>query len=701
MADDRLLLRGDERIPMSPRIFELLLALVENAGRLVTKETLMNRIWEDSFVEEGNLNQTVSRLRKILGERASDKRFIETVPRVGYRFIADVELVTAEPRQLAIAAAVGQDRIVEQTIDRPVERFAARPAHRRRWFFALPLVLVAAGAVALTWYLLPSPPAASGSTIPKQAPIRLTINPTREDVPSFTRNGEIRFLRWEGDQPRPYIMAGDGSNQRPETSVPNLKTGSWSPDGKRVVFSKIGDDKGTLYMANADGTDEVRLPFPAGNLQWSGDGSKIVYQYVGTTSDIYLYSVTTGESTELVVSPAFDSDPAFSPDGERVVFISDRDGNPEIYIQHLDGSNLTRLTNHPAHDEFPTFSPDGTQVVFNSDREDENFDIYIINTDGGGLRRLTNWRSTEEIRPGCWSADGTQLTLLSNRDGKPNVYRMDVEPFSPKPVLSVNDANLTSPSYSPDGKKLLYVSEAADKTAKVRVRDLDTQKDEVVTQLEDADAHPKFSPDGSRILFQSRINGNAEICVSNLDGSGMINLTNNPARDVQPAWSPDGSKIVFVSNRDGNYGVFAIYTMNADGSNAHRIYYTHSISHFPAWSPDGGVIVFTNDKEDGRTGNFEIFAIEPETVERERRLTIRPRADTHPAFSPDGKRIAFVSYSDGNYEIYVMHADGSGLLRITRDPAQDLSPAWSTDGNRLVFSSDRTGSFGLYEIALD
>src|SRR5215210_4617494 len=88
-ADDRMLLRGNARVDMSPRVVSVLLVLVENAGRLVSKETLMSRVWSDSFVEEGNLNRTVSRLRKSLGETPNENRFIETIPRVGYRFIAD------------------------------------------------------------------------------------------------------------------------------------------------------------------------------------------------------------------------------------------------------------------------------------------------------------------------------------------------------------------------------------------------------------------------------------------------------------------------------------------------------------------------------------------------------------------------------------------------------------------------------------
>jgi Tol biopolymer transport system component/DNA-binding winged helix-turn-helix (wHTH) protein len=691
MADERILLRGDERIPMAPRIFELLLALVENAGRLVTKESLLNRIWEDSFVEEGNLNQTVSRLRKTLGERPNENRFIETVPRVGYRFIADVELLTSEE---ALRTAVPTDAAEPPAIP------TAGP--RRLLIYMLPIVVVLAGASAAVWWtLFRTRPASDSGPPSKQVPVRLTVNATREDAPVFTREGDIRFMRWEGDQPYAYIMAADGSNQRRETALAQLVTGVWSPDGKKVVFHKSGDNSGARYIADSNGENEKLLPFSPGNMQWSQDGAKIVYQAGRPNSDIFVYDVATNESRLFSGTPGFESDPSFSPDGKSVVFTSDRDGNPEIYIQDLEGTNLRRLTNHPAHDEFPTFSPDGTQIVFNSNREDENFDIYLMNADGTRVRRLTNWRSDEEIRPGCWSADGTRLVLLSNRDGRPNVYVMDVEPYAPTLLLSTPDRDLRSPTFSPNGTEIAFVSEIADGTAELRILDLQTRRDELLVKLEDASAVARYSPDGKSLLVQNRINGNTEICLIAGSGGEMRNLTNDPSRDVHPDWSPDGTKIVFVSNRLGNYDVFSIFTMNADGSNPHRIYFSNAISDFPSWSPDGSVIVFSNDKEDGRSGNFEIFAIEPETVKQETRLTFRPRADVHAAFSPDGRRIAFASRGDGNFEIYVMNADGTSQLRLTRDLSEDLSPAWSPDGKRLVFSRNRNGKFALYELSLD
>jgi TolB protein len=161
-----------------------------------------------------------------------------------------------------------------------------------------------------------------------------------------------------------------------------------------------------------------------------------------------------------------------------------------------------------------------------------------------------------------------------------------------------------------------------------------------LTKTETADAAPAWSPDGAWIAFQNRINENTEICLIKPDGSDLRNLTNNPAKDTSPAWSPDGKQIIFTSNRDGNTQIFQLYLMSADGSNQHRIYYSGAISSSPAWSPDAREIVFANDKEDGRSGNFEIFTIEPETSEAERRLTFRRRFDTQPAFSPDGKYIA-------------------------------------------------------------
>src|SRR5262249_23895126 len=231
--------------------------------------------------------------------------------------------------------------------------------------------------------------------------------------------------------------------------------------------------------------------------------------------------------------------------------------------------------------------------------------------------------------------------------------------------------DLRSPGFSPDGKHLAYISAAADKSAELHILDLETKSDRSLMKLGSSETYPRFSPDGRRIAIQNRVGDNGEICLLNIEDGKVENLTNNPARDVDPAWSPDGTEIVFASNREGNYDIFSLFSMNVDGTNQHRIYYSYAISSFPSWSPDGKQIVFANDKEDGRTGNFELFSIEPETVNPEKRLTFRRLYDVQPVFSPDGTRIVFSSNADGNMEIYMMNADGSGLLRLTRDRGHD------------------------------
>jgi Tol biopolymer transport system component/DNA-binding winged helix-turn-helix (wHTH) protein len=703
-ADDRMVMRGEDRVHMTPRVFHLLLILVENAGRLVTKETLLKEIWQDSFVEEGNLNSTVSRLRKILGETPDEKKFIETIPRVGYRFIAEVERIAEEPVTISLSHHRASEKEADETVEQEVvETHEPVAAPRRRpWMMFAIAAVVLMTVIASAWFFIRRRPVAAALGSETNIPLRLTTGTDHDQRASWTRDGRIRFERMQGKDPYTYIMNADGSDVHRDTSSPGMRNGLWSPDGSKVIFDKEGNTSGDLYLANSDGSNESKLPFLASNMDWSRDGAKVVYQHGRPDANIYIYTFETGKIDTAVDDPSFDGDPSFSPDGKRISFVSGRDGNAEIYSQNLDGSDVRRLTNHPARDAFPTYSPDGTQIVFNSNRENENLDVYIMNVDGSDVRQLTNWLSDEEAFPDCWSADGTQIFFASTQSGKDNVYTMNVEPYAPKAFLAASTENIHLPRYSTDGSRVIFQVENEDKTGEIRVMDAATKKILSVIKTQSPDGYPKFSPDGSSIVFQDRINGNSEICLTRADGSGGVqDLTNDPARDVKPAWSPDGSEIVFSSNRDGNFEAFQLYVMNADGSNQHRVYYSDAMSVDASWSPDGRELIFTNDKEDGRTGNFEIFAVEPETTAPERRLTFRPGYDINPSYSPDGTRIAFVSLADGNPEIYMMRSDGSGLVRVTRNKADDTEPSWSPDGKRIIFTTNRTGKSAIFEIDVE
>jgi Tol biopolymer transport system component len=196
------------------------------------------------------------------------------------------------------------------------------------------------------------------------------------------------------------------------------------------------------------------------------------------------------------------------------------------------------------------------------------------------------------------------------------------------------------------------------------------------------------------IAFLSARDGNYETYVTNADGSGSVDLTNNPAIDWEFAWSPDGTRIAFATDRDGNY---EIYVMNADGSG--QVNLTHGPGHddAPTWSPDGSRISFQSDRD----GNGEIYVMNADGSGLVN-LTNNPTAwDDGPVWSPDGSKIAFTSGRDGNPEIYVMNADGSGQVKLTNNPAYDLNPAWSPDGSKIAFYSVSNGNGEIYVMNAD
>jgi TolB protein len=205
---------------------------------------------------------------------------------------------------------------------------------------------------------------------------------------------------------------------------------------------------------------------------------------------------------------------------------------------------------------------------------------------------------------------------------------------------------------------------------------------------------PAWAPDGTRIVYRDSRRGNNrddEIYVMNADGSRQTNLTHNPANDWGPTWSPDGSKIIFNSDRDA--GLQHLYVMSADGSGVQRV--GDSSGEYPAWAPDGAQIVFAH-QEPSAAGNDPDFNIYVVNVDGSRatRLTDYAGQDDWAAWSPDGKKIAFVSTRDNKVEpgnlaplpdIWVMNADGSGQVRLTHNGGQ--FPAWSPDGRYIIFNT--------------
>jgi Tol biopolymer transport system component len=181
-----------------------------------------------------------------------------------------------------------------------------------------------------------------------------------------------------------------------------------------------------------------------------------------------------------------------------------------------------------------------------------------------------------------------------------------------------------------------------------------------------------------------------------------VRLTNDPAQDIFPAWSPDGNKIAFASNRAGFHGAtgdcmlghpcnYDIYTMNADGTELDPLTDNPRSDYKPAWSPDGKTIAFTSFRD----GNQEIYTMNANGT-NQTNVTNDTAEDGVAAWSPDGNKIAFSSKRDGDDDIYTMNADGSDVHNVSNNTDRDTEPAWSPDGNKIAFSSNRGGSYEIY-----
>jgi Tol biopolymer transport system component len=273
------------------------------------------------------------------------------------------------------------------------------------------------------------------------------------------------------------------------------------------------------------------------------------------------------------------------------------------------------------------------RIAFVSNRAG-NDEIYVMNADGTGLIRLTNNAAADEAP--AWSPDGAKIAFVSHRAGNDEIY-----------VVNANGS----------GGLVRLTNNAA------------------------ADGAPAWSPDGTKIAFVSDRAGNSEIYSMKPDGSGVTRLTNNAAADGAPAWSPLGTKIAFVSHRAGND---EIYDMNPDGSGVKRLTNNAAVDGQPAWSFDGSKLAFVSH----RSGNDEIYAMDPtDVLAVPVQLTSNAAVDGSPDWAPN-RTIAFHSNRDGDFEIYEMNEDGSGVTQVTHNGVFDGNPA-------LTLNTPQVGSVSV------
>jgi len=272
-------------------------------------------------------------------------------------------------------------------------------------------------------------------------------------------------------------------------------------------------------------------------------------------------------------------------------------------------------------------------------------------------------------------------------------------------VLGVSVTALSEDGSGSEGDRIVFAS-TRDGGMEIYVLNPDDGSAIRLTHNDGFDGLPDWSPDGSRIAFTSDMDGflgeqepggpsNLELYTMASDGSAVVRLTRNSRYDGESDWSPDGSKLAF--DAADPFEDLQVYVMDSDALASPTALTSGAPNGHPSWSPDGSKIAFTSLRD----GDREIYVMAADGS-GQTNLTNSPGSDDNLAtWSPDGSRIAFFSERDGNPEIYVMAADGSDPVRLTHSPADDVDPGWSPDGRSIVFTSGWKAETDLVVMAAD
>jgi Tol biopolymer transport system component/DNA-binding winged helix-turn-helix (wHTH) protein len=673
---NRLLLHNGEPVPLKGKAVETLLLLVEHNGQVVEKDDLMKELWPDSFVEEGNLTQNIYVLRKALGEG----RYIETIPRRGYRFAAEVKEWDEPPADLIL---IKEKTKTSLSYEEEIEQEFPGPNLDAR---------------------------ADGQTV---------IDVTSQSASLPATRIESRSLLWPALAVLAVVVAIAGwffwrRDSRPPfetvklarfTTTGNALRAAISADGKYIAH--VRDDAGqkSVWLRQVATGKDLQIVPPARiaffyGLTFSHDGNYIYYvnQEMNHVGTLFQVSSLGGVSTKLIED--VDSVVTLSPDDKHLAFIRGSPGLRSIVIANVDGTGERKLASTNQTDAVrigpnwmipPAWSPDGKIIVCPvavTGADGEYQTIWAFQLADGAGRALTadRWVMLGRME---WLSDGTGLMATAADQEANPAQQVWFVPYprgaSRKVTNDLSDYH--DLSVTTDGRTLLAVqTEKKANIWMVPAAEINHGTQLTFTNF-DGSYGLSWTPD-HQIVYTLEAGGEQNLWLTDLDRSPPRQLTAHAGFNEQPAVSPDGRYIVFVSNRAGRRHLWRI---DIDGK--HPLELTHGREDTePSFTPDGKVVVFTSYLAAVGSRIFRVSIDGGEPV----RLTEGISAGA--IASPDGTLIACIYRTEASApnKIAIIPFAG-GEPKLIRDlPAHYGRFRWTPDGRSLSYADKQSGVGNLW-----
>lgn len=656
-------------IHLEPKVMKVLVQLAAAPGQVLSKEHLIQSVWPDTFVSDDVLTRCISVLRREMHDDPHAPRYIQTIPKAGYRLVAEVrhfeslehlsagtagesdaalDLAAADQSESPSSTATGQ-AIAGETAERNQPSF-----WKRRWMLlgvGVCAVLIAALGIAVWQERLRSIPAVFNI-------IPLTSYIGQQDQGTFSPDGTRVAFVW---------------------SNPEDKSGS-----RNLFIKQIGSET-LLRLTNGDESDYS----PA----WSPDGSKIAYLSSSEKGlAVYVISSLGGQPQKLYTPHAivhWEQRPlSWSPDSKSLVF---PDGAPSgISILSLETLQAHAVT-VPPHvwdgDVNPAFSPDGREIAFVRAIEGAVRDIYIVAAAGGAPRQVTNDRRIVDTL--TWARDSSAILFSSDRGGKFALWKISRRGGTPQ-RLPVGTEDATQPAVSLSNHLLLYTAGSATwsilgihlhPTSEAGARHESSahepgKADPVVSSTEQ-DSAPSFAPDGSRFAFQSWRSGSQELWIASRDGLSLRQLTHyGSGLTGSPSFSPDGQQVAFDARPEGHSHIFVV---SANGGTPRELTTGNSNDILPRWSADGQSLYFASN----RGGEWQTWKI---ALANGRPQQITTAHGYLAMESPDGRWIYFTKNDEpGIWRIPATSAGPKTETRVLPQPADGYWGYWAVTARGIYF----------------